>query len=287
MSLGTEPSAAAPGQAAEARGGSRCAALASPGCGGGAVFSDEQILARILKLDAAGKLHGVFPDIPASVYNDFRFPGVRSSDLKEIITTNFERWEIGRGKAKKMTEALNFGSAFHAEMAQEPISEFALTAAERATLKMLGLSVKAHPKIAPFRDACEKEYTFFAKCPITGLLLRCRTDLWHRAENIVGDWKTCMDASPKAFSRDAKSYGYKISAAFYMRVVRLVTGTWPEEFRIFAAEKLSPWGIGTYSYLRDDCEDTQADIDVGLARIKAAREGGWKSYDMEPVRLRY
>lgn len=285
--LGTVTLSAEPGQVMGTLEKARCTADVSPGHASGAVFSNEQILQKILQLEAAGKLFGIFPDIPAAVYNDFRFPGVRSSDLKEIIKTSFERWEMARGKPKDISDALNFGSAFHAVMADEPTEEFNLNMKERSLLRLMGSSVRSHPKVNPVRRDSKNEITFFATCPITNLLLRCRCDLWHEGENFIADWKTCRDAAPGAFAQDAKKYGYKISAAFYMKVFRLVVGVWPTEFRIFACEKEQPWGIGTYSYSLEDCEDTQLEIDVGLQRIKTARDGGWKSYDMEPRRLRY
>lgn len=275
-----------PGQGPDGSEESRRTADVSPGHASGA-FSDQEILQKILRLEKAGRLFGAYPDIPSAVYNDFSFPGVRSSDLKEIIKTSFERWEMNRGKSNTPSDALRFGSAFHAAVADEPLTEFNLTAKEESLLRVMCGSIKSHPKVGMTRTEAKKEVTFFATCPDTGLLLRCRADLWHQAENFIADWKTCRDAAPGPFSRDAQTFGYKISAAFYMRVVKLVVGSWPAEFRIFACEKEAPWGIGSYSYSLEDCEETQADIDVGLRRIKTAREGGWVSYDQEPRRLKY
>ena len=65
------------------------------------------------------------------------------------------------------------------------------------------------------------EISFIAKCPETGLLLKCRFD-WLRFDCIAVDVKTTRSTDPDEFVRQAGNLGYHIQEAFYTYVARLL-----------------------------------------------------------------
>lgn len=66
------------------------------------------------------------------------------------------------------------------------------------------------------------EISFIAKCPRTGLWLKCRFD-WLRFDCIAVDVKTTMSTDPEAFARQAGNLGYHIQEAFYTYVAALLS----------------------------------------------------------------
>lgn len=65
------------------------------------------------------------------------------------------------------------------------------------------------------------EVSFIAKCPETGLWLKCRFD-WLRFDCIAVDVKTTMSTDPEAFARQAGNLGYHVQEAFYTYVSSLL-----------------------------------------------------------------
>ncbi|MGR5159698.1 PD-(D/E)XK nuclease-like domain-containing protein [Vibrio owensii] len=65
------------------------------------------------------------------------------------------------------------------------------------------------------------EISFIARCPMTGLWLKCRFD-WLRFDCIAVDVKTTASTEPSAFSKQAGNLGYHIQQAFYTYVASLL-----------------------------------------------------------------
>lgn len=65
------------------------------------------------------------------------------------------------------------------------------------------------------------EISFIARCPETGLWLKCRFD-WLRFDCIAVDVKTTLSTDPDAFAKQAGNLGYHIQEAFYTYVASLL-----------------------------------------------------------------
>jgi len=79
----------------------------------------------------------------------------------------------------------------------------------------------------------------------TGLSIRLRPDILPKTKSTIVDIKSCMESSPKKFKSDVYSYGYSISAAFYLDFLK-------RENYVFAAiEKQPPFQSSLY-VLNDD-----------------------------------
>lgn len=115
------------------------------------------------------------------------------------------------------------------------------------------------------------EYSFVTTDPdIFGLLYRVRPDrLLVKDENPIAviDWKSCKDASHKAFKTDFFRFRYDLQAVFYCDVL----GIDMDDFYFVAIEKEFPYNTAVYS-LEDD---TQMNAMKELNIIKE-RIGEWK-----------
>ena len=60
------------------------------------------------------------------------------------------------------------------------------------------------------------EASIFVEDPGTGQLLKARPDIYSEKLGMMGDVKTCQDASPRRFGREIFTRGYYIQAAHYL-----------------------------------------------------------------------
>ena len=104
---------------------------------------------------------------------------------------------------------------------------------------------------------------------------------------LIGDLKSCADASPYKFGYDCNKLGYHIQAAHYCDVVFEVSGFKPD-FIILASEKTRPFIAKAY-------EIGQIELSIGLKLaseaygrlIECLALEEWPSYgqDIEPIAL--
>lgn len=80
---------------------------------------------------------------------------------------------------------------------------------------------------------------------------KCRVD--RLTDAFIIDWKTCTDSTPTGFAKACARYGYAQQAAWYVEMVRLVTGkTLP--FVFVAVESSEPHCVGVYQLAADQIE---------------------------------
>lgn len=80
---------------------------------------------------------------------------------------------------------------------------------------------------------------------------KCRVD--RLTDSFIVDWKTCTDSTPSGFAKACARYGYAQQAAWYVEMVRLVTGkTLP--FVFVAVESSEPHCVGVYQLAADQIE---------------------------------
>jgi exodeoxyribonuclease VIII len=95
------------------------------------------------------------------------------------------------------------------------------------------------------------EVSMFATCPITGLNLKCRFDRLSDSHPYPLDVKSCRDAGQRGFSQAFGQYHYHVQAAFYLYVLKLVTGRELNQFAFFAIENTAPFKNCMY-YIGED-----------------------------------
>ncbi|MDE9542848.1 PD-(D/E)XK nuclease-like domain-containing protein [Xenorhabdus bovienii] len=95
------------------------------------------------------------------------------------------------------------------------------------------------------------EVSMFATCPETGLNLKCRFDRLSEHHPYPLDIKTCKDAAERGFSQAFGKYHYHVQAAFYLYVLKLVTGRELNQFCFFALQNTPPYKNCMY-YIGED-----------------------------------
>lgn len=84
-------------------------------------------------------------------------------------------------------------------------------------------AVREHPRAKAILDMPgEREYSIVWEDKPTGLLLKCRVDIYTAA--IIGDLKTSRDVRPKNFASAVANMGYHRQVAMYQDGVEALTG---------------------------------------------------------------
>lgn len=91
----------------------------------------------------------------------------------------------------------------------------------------------------------QTEVTVFAKCPLTGLVMKGRADF--EGEDYLLDYKTTENASPNVFQKNARGYWYHVQAAHYLELFKLA-GKPKKYFMVLAQEKSPPYASAVYVY---------------------------------------
>lgn len=117
---------------------------------------------------------------------------------------------------------------------------------------------------------------------IEGLPVKCRLDmLTDGDDHPIIDLKTCADANPEKFMREAIRLGYHLQAAWALDVLRMV-GIKREEFRFVAVESKPPHGVCVLRFLDQEVSLLRVGrvrYKEQLRKIKQATETGkWPSY---------
>lgn len=129
------------------------------------------------------------------------------------------------------------------------------------------------------RTKGRSEVSMFAKCDVTGLDLKCRFDRLSESLPYPLDVKSCRDASGRGFSQAFGQYHYHIQAAFYLHVLRLVTGREVNQFCFFAVENTAPYRNCMYYIGEDSLEKGQRDMYLALEKIAECMENESAKYE--------
>jgi PDDEXK-like domain of unknown function (DUF3799) len=136
-----------------------------------------------------------------------------------------------------------------------------LTNEQAETLAAISNSVIEHP-LWPQTGIMDSEVAAIARCPETGLLLKCKADKFGAA---IMDLKTTR-GSVLTFADDVLKYGYHISTAFYQDVFQLATGERLPFIHIIA-EKQEPYLVDFVTLSDDFVEEGRKLYKAALKRI--------------------
>lgn len=99
-----------------------------------------------------------------------------------------------------------------------------------------------------------------------------------REDGLIVDLKTCQDASPRAFARDAARYDYPLQMAMYARGLE-VNGVHPAGAVLIAVEKTPPYAVGCYAFAPLDMGNAMDRLFDLLAGFAACQESDqWPAY---------
>lgn len=133
----------------------------------------------------------------------------------------------------------------------------------------------------------EIEHSGYWIDPETGVLCRCRPDLYRSDLGVMVDVKSTVDAGPGAFARSVVNYGYHAQEAFYSDGYRAL-GRPVEGFVFLAWEKKSPFVTARYELPPSIVEDGRQICRKALARYaECAAADQWPGYSEQITELTF
>jgi hypothetical protein len=187
----------------------------------------------------------------------------------------------GDGRTKAVREARS--------ALRESLTEDSIVLPPADYLDVLGMrdSVLAHPRARTFfRGEFETEVTAIWEEPTTGITCRARFDVRVPRAPIVPDLKTCRNAQPWAFGKDAADRGYHRKMAWYRRAERAL-GRDVEDCAIIAVENTAPYATAVYLLKPEDVDAADREITQLLDRFAYCRDNDfWPGYGDEFLTLR-
>jgi len=116
---------------------------------------------------------------------------------------------------------------------------------EMEMIVQMAANARMNPTLMELLNDSYYEVSCYTTDEKTGFSIRMRPDILPLSKSTIVDIKTCIDSSPRKFKNDVYSYGYSISAAFYLDFLQ-------RENYVFAAiEKSPPYQASLY-VLSDD-----------------------------------
>ncbi len=138
---------------------------------------------------------------------------------------------------------------------------------------MLGMlnAVNRDPEAKNLLHNADTEQSFFYRHTLpcgTKILMKCRTDLITADYGFIGDLKTTDDVSEEAFGRTIANFGYHVSAAWYLDIMKHLYGDdAPEGFFFIAVQKTRPYDVGIYYLTQEQLRLGRAIYQSYLARL--------------------
>lgn len=147
--------------------------------------------------------------------------------------------------AVKFDMRTTVGKQNHAEQLQKSIGKKLIFEEEMDVIKCIADSTSKNKTFSELIKNSYKELSIYTTDEITGLKIKLRPDVFPRNKSVIIDLKSCLDSSPKGFTRDVYNYHYSISAAFYSDFSDR------DAYVFFAMEKENPYQTSLY-ILSDD-----------------------------------
>ena len=120
----------------------------------------------------------------------------------------------------------------------------------------------------------------------TGVLCRCRPDIYSPSLKMMVDLKTCRDASNYAFSRTVEEYGYHVQDAFYRDGWTKAGGGDVDAFIFIAVESASPQVYQIFELDQFDRDDGHAIARSALRTYADCLEKDeWRGYSSGVVSI--
>lgn len=136
-----------------------------------------------------------------------------------------------------------------------------LKQADYDAVRRIADSVRAHEYVQSLFDSTPQfEHCVTWQDDETGLMCKSLRDIV--VGDIVGDIKTCQDASPKGFAKSAANLGYARQAAFYLDGHR-ANGHQDARFVFIAVNKEPPYQVACH-------ELDAADVQRGARQVRKA-----------------
>ncbi|RNI26594.1 PD-(D/E)XK nuclease-like domain-containing protein [Rufibacter latericius] len=240
---------------------------------------------------------------------------INASGLKTIFQKS--PMHFANSEAKEPTPAMLFGTAYHdfvleedlfhskywtLDMSQRPENdktmasnknkawkeEMELLNADRqlighddlAKLQTMKKVLLSNPTIAGFLINGEAELSHYHQ-DFNGAAVRVRPD--YLKPKVIVDLKTCQDASPEGFARQAHGFGYHIQAALYSDVLEDIYGT-QRKFVFICQETTFPYAAQAYAVSENFLNQGRYEYSIALELYKKCQQTGeWPGYEIQAL----
>lgn len=157
--------------------------------------------------------------------------------------------------------------------------------AEDYTLIMnIAISVKKHRAVNAILAETpqeSREVSYIWTDAKTGVRCKARADVLSESLDLLADFKSTTDASPKAFPRTIINFGYHHQADFYLHGAAAL-GKPIESFVFIPFEKTEPFAVAAYRIRDEALEIAHRENEIALAFYAECQERNeWPSYSPE------
>lgn len=229
-----------------------------------------------------------------------RRAGVSATDLKMLARMTPARYHYERSQPSHHKPAFDLGTAAHsfilerdrATVVKVDADDWRGKASREARdmayadgmvplltkdyARVIGMydSVMKHDLAGPALERHVAERSIFWE--VDDQPMKCRPDAL--TDDLIIDLKTCVDASPEAFSRSIAQFGYHIQDSHYRDGVEAATGE-QLPFVFLAVEKEPPYLVAWYELDPDDVERGREAAARSLAVYRECKTSGmWPGY---------
>ncbi len=156
-------------------------------------------------------------------------------------------------------------------------------AEEVEVAKRMSWKVRDNTLVDSLLEDSSIEYSVFFTHATTGIQCKIRPDIWNGG--VVGDLKTTMDASYRAFQSSAWKYGYFLQAGMMKQGLYSI-GIELEKFIFIPVEKEPPYAVGL-NILDDEALDYGSQqFDKLMEQVARCRDSGnWQDYGIQNLML--
>lgn len=253
--------------------------------------------------NTTGKAYAQMPD---AEYRSAE--GLSNSMLKEFRRTP-AHYKASLTQPHKDTKALNFGTALHS-MVLTPelegvvvspeydartnagkairdlfkatsVGKTVVTAEEHAQLTGMLDSIMMHPKARSIIEGCAyKELSLFTK--LFNVACKGRMDLVDVERGIIGDLKSCEDASVEGVRKAIRNYGYDFQHVHYEALFEKTFERKLNAFEFIFVEKEPPYAVAVYRIGNHTLERSRKEWTELLTKFDVCQTGDfWPCYSID------
>ncbi len=236
---------------------------------------------------------GIYDISNEDYHNNPEYQSLSKGGLSDLLKSP-AHFRVNMTAENAPTPAMIFGSAFHslilepekgevvvapdinkrtkagkeewAEFQEENQNRIVISPTDHEEIMNMKMSLEAHDTAyGILTKQGHTEESVFWENPLHGFLCKCRPDKRVPSLSALVDLKTCVDASPKEFSRACANFGYDMQAAWYLHGINIAQDeTKYTSFIFIAIEKKPPYAVAVYNA-------DQLFLDTGRNKINGKR----------------
>jgi exodeoxyribonuclease VIII len=197
-----------------------------------------------------------------------------------------KEFELRYAVAPDVNKTTKDGKAAYTAFTEANDGKEFISSKDFATATAMIEQAKANPIITDLLDLSEKEqmHTF----RILDVDCKMKADAINVIDGCIIDVKTCTDASPIGFGKDAYNLGYLLQAAFYLDGYYFATNNDLKRFIFIAMEKTAPYNVAVYEMDKEQIELGRQQYLAALQTYKNCKAADkWHAYgdEIQPLTL--